>query len=477
MRFAGHRSRQTLSVLWLTVVGLALVFAQSALASVDLGITTSPPLDPQQVQAYTAAAGEPPKIEMWFTNFGAPLFWSSAIPAVESVGATPMVSWDPMINGQLVPFAAIADGYYDSYIASQALLAKQARVLIYVRFAHEMNEQSSASPWGPGTSNTAATFVAAWQHVVSIFRQEGATNVKWVWAPNVYCGGQCPFTAYYPGDSWVDYVALDGYNFAATDNVPWMTLAQIFGPSYDILTALSPKPVMFTETASTELGGDKASWITQGFLNAIPSMFPRVVAVIWWERNDTTNWEVDSSSSTAAAWRSVAMSSYYGGPRSAPAGISDQASGSNGDGAESTSPGGASSGPSTASGEAPAAPVGGPGGSADGFARPIAASPGQSDTSSSTATTTPGTGVSEAAPVKTVSHGGRSTRGSRPRRSHGVAVPCRRAPRAHRLQAPRRADPRRCRTYSKQVMLRSNAQTHNSPQGARANDLLRRRSR
>jgi mannan endo-1,4-beta-mannosidase len=297
---------------------IPLAFARPAAASVELGITTNPPLDPAQLQAYTAAAGQPPKIEMWFASFGSPLFWSSAISAVESAGATPMVTWDPMIGSEAVSFSDIATGRYDSYLESQAYLARHAGFPIYVRFAHEMNESSASTPWGPGSGNTPATFVAAWIHVVTIFRQEGATNIKWVWAPNVYCGGSCPFTAYYPGDDWVDYVGLDGYNFAATHDVRWMDLAQIFEPSYALLTAMTTKPVMFTETASTELGGDKAEWITQGFLHDIPTLFPRVVAVIWWQRIDTTNWEVNSTPESAAAWRAVAMSPYYGGPGEPP---------------------------------------------------------------------------------------------------------------------------------------------------------------
>ncbi len=84
-------------------------------------------------------------------------------------------------------------------------------------------------------------------------------------APNVNCDGQCPFSAYYPGDDWVDDVGLDGYNFAAVHDVSWMSFTQLFQQSYQQLTALTSKPVMITETASTEAGGNKAGWITQAF--------------------------------------------------------------------------------------------------------------------------------------------------------------------------------------------------------------------
>jgi hypothetical protein len=183
-----------------------------------------------------------------------------------------------------------------------------------VRFAHEMNIQTAASPWGgAGAGNSPASFIAAWRHVVTVFRQAGATNVKWVWAPNTDCNGQCPFNAYYPGDAWVDYVGLDGYNFAAAHHIPWMSLASIFQSSYTTLTALSSKPVMFTETASAEGGGSKAAWIIQGFLHDIPTLFPRVMAIIWWQRVDQADWRVNSSTASQAAWRQVVASPLYGG--------------------------------------------------------------------------------------------------------------------------------------------------------------------
>ena len=70
---------------------------------------------------------------------------------------------------------------------------------------------------------------------------------------------------------------------------------------------------MIAETASTELGGDKAKWITQGLLTDVPSRFPRVRAVVWFQENKETDWRVNSSSSALAAYRKAASSSTYQG--------------------------------------------------------------------------------------------------------------------------------------------------------------------
>jgi hypothetical protein len=72
--------------------------------------------------------------------------------------------------------------------------------------------------------------------------------------------------------------------------------------------------VIFTETASAEIGGDKASWIRRGFLNEIPQLFPRVTGVIWFNVQKESDWRVDSSQASLEAFREIAASSLYGGP-------------------------------------------------------------------------------------------------------------------------------------------------------------------
>jgi hypothetical protein len=127
----------------------------------------------------------------------------------------------------------------------------------------------------------------------------------------VHCGGRCPFTAFYPGDAWVDWVGLDGYNYAAVSHVRWMSFAEIFGKSYQLVTELTGKPIMIPETASTERGGDKAAWIRTAFTRDIPQRFPRIRAVVWFNKVKETDWRVQSSASSLEAFRDVARSPLY----------------------------------------------------------------------------------------------------------------------------------------------------------------------
>jgi beta-mannanase len=160
---------------------------------------------------------------------------------------------------------------------------------------------------------TPAAFIAAWRHVVTVFREAGASNVRWVWSPNTDCAGHCPFTAYWPGDAYVDWLALDGYNFASVHNAAWVSLRYIFGTSYRTITALSRKPLMIAETATAPTPGNKAHWIREGFATTIPHDFPRIRAVIWFDQDKEADWRVNSSVASLKAWRAVVTSKRYAG--------------------------------------------------------------------------------------------------------------------------------------------------------------------
>jgi beta-mannanase len=108
--------------------------------------------------------------------------------------------------------ADIIAGTYDSYITGWATAAAAWGKPCYLRFAHEMN--GNWYPWAEAVNgNTAGQYATAWQHVRDIFTAAGATNVKWIWAPNVLYSGSTALAGLYPGDSYVDVVGVDGYNY------------------------------------------------------------------------------------------------------------------------------------------------------------------------------------------------------------------------------------------------------------------------
>jgi hypothetical protein len=277
--------------------------------------------DPALLDSYARLVGHTPAV----VNIGSDWvhharFDPAVMDSIWSRGVMPMWTWMPgdYNMGPSQPAYSLVNivaGRYDAYIRQFAADAKNWGRPFFLRFAHEMN--GNWYPWGtaPGnvSKNSHAQYIAAWRHVHDIFARVGATNVRWVWCTNVEQPNTGPVMADYPGDRYVDWLALDGYNWGGTPGHAWQTLAQVFGPSYSEVTHLSDKPVMIGETASAEEGGSKAAWITQGFLSTIPQQLPRVRVVLWFDAKVEHDWRVNSSSASLAAFRQVAAAPIYHG--------------------------------------------------------------------------------------------------------------------------------------------------------------------
>lgn len=305
----------------LLLAGFALVADGSAHAAtaapIKLGAyMPNAPEDAQALDRYTSMVGREPAIVMKYSNVTDPLLTTAEISNLEARGETPMVTWQLYKSGWSGPTISLSDiagGRYDSYLRRAADLARGLPFAVMIRFGHEMN-----GDWYRWSGHPSA-YRDAWRHIVAVFRQEDASNVKWVWSPNVDHGSY-PFARYFPGDSWVDYVALDGYNWgrAGVGTDQWQTFSQVFSSSYRTITQMSAKPVIIAETSSSEIGGNKAGWIRDGLLRAIPQRFPRVRAVVWFDRSMEQDWRIDSSRASLEAYRAVVSNSLYGGPDPAP---------------------------------------------------------------------------------------------------------------------------------------------------------------
>ena len=68
-----------------------------------------------------------------------------------------------------VSLTAIASGHYDAYLRSYASAVKAFGRQVILSFGHEMN--GSWYSWGYRHTSP-AVFVAAWRHIVTVFRTE-----------------------------------------------------------------------------------------------------------------------------------------------------------------------------------------------------------------------------------------------------------------------------------------------------------------
>jgi hypothetical protein len=268
------------------------------------------------LDAYAVRVGRVPSVIQTFRDMEYSMLNTDQMRTVAAKGGTPLVTVEPWDSSSTTDprytLKNIARGDFDSWFTAGADAARTYGKPLYLRFAPEMN--GTWAPWEAGINgNTPQDFVSAWRHVHAIFVSRGATNAMWVWSPNVFSGSgtALDFAPFYPGSDVVDVLGLDGYNWGSLD--VWQTWTQIFGTSYDELSELDPvKPIMVAETASTELGGRKAAWITSAYTQEIPTRTPRVKIVVWFDLDKETDWRVESSASSLAAFQAIATSAAWG---------------------------------------------------------------------------------------------------------------------------------------------------------------------
>jgi beta-mannanase len=230
--------------------------------------------------------------------------------AIRQHGSIPFLSWAsdsyPVTTDE--PNFQLADvvaGAYDTYIRSFAAAAKAWGHPFFLRFNWEMN--GDWFPWAESANgNQPGDSVAAWRHVHDIFASVGASNATWVWCPNV--GYATNLAARYPGDAYVDWTCLDGYNRAQ----PWKSFTSLFGASYQLITtSIAPsKPMIVGETGATEAGGSKSWWIADA-LTVVRTQFPKIKGFVYFDKFGTMDWPIETSSTAQAAFASGIASPAY----------------------------------------------------------------------------------------------------------------------------------------------------------------------
>jgi Glycosyl hydrolase family 26 len=197
----------------------------------EAGATTSY----QSVDTFATAVGRQPNLVGYFSGWAEP-FDTHFADLVRQHGSIPFVQIDP--TGASI--SAIAAGDYDDYLRVYAESVRAFGHSVVIGFGHEMN--ASWYAWGYGRVPP-ATFVAAWQHLVDVFRQVGADNVTWLWTVQADAAGTGPIGDWWPGSQYVTWVGIDGFYYRPSD-----TFASVFGRTIAQVRHLTSQPVLLSET-------------------------------------------------------------------------------------------------------------------------------------------------------------------------------------------------------------------------------------
>lgn len=278
------------------LVALSCCLLLTAAACTSTSPAVSPPQPTGAVTSATARPPTPPARGVWLGAWAQPHTWTTvgrlaAVAELEHQLGRPL-DLVHTFHGFSEPFpsaaearwldggrrlliswagtdtAAIAAGRYDDQIRAQADQLRDLNRPVLLRWRWEMNRPNLA-----GEVHDAATYVAAWRRMHSIFEQEGATNVGWVWCPQARDFTASDGPAYYPGNDQVDWLCADVY--AGPDNRSFADVAQ----SFRTWASTIPRPIMIGELgAQYATSSQRQTWWTDA-VSTIAG-WPQVKAVV-----------------------------------------------------------------------------------------------------------------------------------------------------------------------------------------------------
>jgi hypothetical protein len=223
--------------------------------------------------------------------------------------------WAPTVfstHTQLM-WANVAAGAYDSTVIDpEAARIKAFGKPVMLTFDAEMDGAI-------GVNGQAANYVAAYRHIHDQFAAMGVTNVIWVWTITGTGGHDSEFASLYPGNSYVDWIGYDPYNFASCHNTAWRSFAQTIDQPYQWLEAngFGDKPFILAEYGTVpdpSSSSAAATWYSQ-----IPTAlagYPNIKALLAWDDQATCDTRLTSSPGELAAFAAAghAASLAVGGP-------------------------------------------------------------------------------------------------------------------------------------------------------------------
>jgi hypothetical protein len=226
--------------------------------------------------------------------------WQDPFPSPSDLtflrqGSTLLLSWSGTDT------RAIAAGSYDSMIRQRARAIKDLGKQIFLEWRWEMDR-----PGLQAQIHSPADYIAAWDHIRSIFAQEHVTNVGWVWCPtaNGFATGQA--AAYYPGNHEVDWVCADAYPGYGS----YRSFANVVAPFLS-WASRHRKPVMIGEYGVPDTYGaqQRAQWL----LDAVQTVRadPQIKALVYFDANAKRAYALGPGSPALEAFRRIAHFLYF----------------------------------------------------------------------------------------------------------------------------------------------------------------------
>jgi hypothetical protein len=257
--------------------------------------------------------------------------WDHAFPSdydrwLRSSGHTLYLSVAPQRNnGDLIPWRDIADAPFGSALHEDmvdwAIRVREFGATVYFAFDHEPEGGN------PSVMGTKSDFIDAYRRIVTVFRNNGVANARFMWIITGYTFGRTDANgplSWYPGDDYVDVIGADDYNwYGCRPGVPtaWRSFAQIFEPVRAFGTAHPDKTVVIAEWGSVEdpnEPGRKGTWIQEAQTTLASAGWEQFRAVLYYHShgqvgNPPCQFWVDSSAGSLNAFAAMGADPHFVG--------------------------------------------------------------------------------------------------------------------------------------------------------------------
>ncbi len=272
----------------------------------------------------------------WFDGIKFPMIKAEAIRdagSVPFIRMMPRSDWDGYKQDPNYSMQNIIDGKYDLELHQYARDAKGYGSPLLIEFGTEVN--GDWFPWNgayngggqkdgygdPEKPDGSERFVAAYRHIIDIFRKEQADNVTWFYHVNATTYPEDYWNrmkAYYPGDEYIDWIGVSVYG-PQTPSDGWKTFTDVMDDNYRELEEITPnKPIALVEfgTIDPGEGHSKAEWIDNALTSITSNRYPRIKAISYWHskwENDgvVSNMRLDSTPESIKTYRELINSPIF----------------------------------------------------------------------------------------------------------------------------------------------------------------------
>ncbi len=243
------------------------------------------------VTRFAKLAGRQPSVVLYYSGWLDP-FQIRLAGQAAAHNAIPFVQMLP----KGIAMSSVASGKFDDYLRTYAHAVRSYGRPVIISFAPEPN--GWWYEWGSGHTDP-AQWIAAWRHVVILFRREGAANVTWLWTVNRGGGPTGAVKDWWPGAGYVNWVGIDGYYFRKGDNFDGL-----FGPTIRAVRQFTHDPLFLSEIGIGQVTGQAA---------AMPNLFAGIrkyhlLGLVWFDVSQHDGiyhqeWQLEGHPAAIAAFR------------------------------------------------------------------------------------------------------------------------------------------------------------------------------